>query len=278
MRPSVPILRLPDAHGLDTPKYADGVGTTLSLQAAISVPLKLDVGESALVPTGFAFTLPLGREAQVRSHRELSETTGLIVLNAPATIDSSYQEEVKVLLYNKGENAFIVRRGQEIASLVFSPVLRVRWDEVNPPQEKEPEKPDTTPILAQSEDETLTPAVVKEALKQAEKATQPEKTSAQAGEGAPAQIPVQPAVQTVPQAHVVKQEQQAVPTAGVAPQTASQTQTVAQGATQSATQTQTAVQRATQGTSQIQAQTVHPAGQTAPSVPPVKPPHVPVEG
>lgn len=171
MRPSVPILRLPDAHGLDVPRYADGVGTTLALQAAISVPLKLDVGQSALIPTGFAFTIPLGMEAQVRSHKELSETTGLIVLNAPVTIDSSNQNEIKVLLYNKGENSYIVRRGQEIASLVFSPVLRVKWDEVNPPQEKGVNEQDVTLDFAQSKDDGLTSSVVKEALKQVEKNT-----------------------------------------------------------------------------------------------------------
>ena len=263
MRPSVPILRLPDAHGLEVPKYADGVGTTLTLQAAISVPLKLDVGESALVPTGFAFTVPLGMEAQVRSHRELSETTGLIVLNAPATIDSSNQEEVKVLLYNKGENAFIVRRGQNIASLVFSPVLRVKWDEVNPIVEKETEKQDTTPILAQSGDENLTSAVVKEALKQVSQ--QQENPSVQPVNQTTSQVPVQSVGQTAGQTQTVRQVQ----TIGQGP---------SQVAIQSKTSSQTPIQGAGQNVvSQTQSQSVATSGQTTSSVsvPPVKPPPVP---
>lgn len=176
MRPTVPILRLPDAHGLALPKYADGVGTTLTLVAAISTPVKLDVGQSALIPTGFAFTVPLGMEGQVRSLRELSEKTGIIVLNAPSTIDSSNQNEVKVLLYNKGDNAFLIRRGQPIACLVFSPVLRVKWNEVNPIDsqeeivltEKEHLSKPTDEISSEektSQEETLTPEMVKQALK-----------------------------------------------------------------------------------------------------------------
>ena len=175
MRPSVSILRLPDAHGLSLPKYADGVGTTLTLVAAVSVPVKLDVGQRVLIPTGFAFTVPLGMEAQVRSLRELSEKTGLIVLNAPATIDSSNQNEVKVLLYNKGDNSFLIRRGQPIASLVFSPVLRVKWNEVNPPQEDQ-DSVSEEKALAQSEDEELTPEMVKEALKQMPKDAAPKES------------------------------------------------------------------------------------------------------
>ena len=79
---------------------------------------------------------------------------------------------MKVLLYNKGDNAFLIRRGQPIASLVFSPVLRVKWNEVNPIDsqeeivltEKEHLSKPTDEISSEektSQEETLTPEMAK---------------------------------------------------------------------------------------------------------------------
>ena len=64
--------------------------------------------------------IPAGYEGQVRSRSGLSYKNGIIVLNAPGTIDSDYRGEVKVLLINLSNDDFTVHNGDRIAQMVFS--------------------------------------------------------------------------------------------------------------------------------------------------------------
>jgi len=81
-----------------------------------------------LVPTGFSIALPDGYEAQVRPRSGLALAHGIVLPNAPGTIDSDYRGEVKVILWNAGEKAFAIRRGDRIAQLVIAPVARAEWE------------------------------------------------------------------------------------------------------------------------------------------------------
>lgn len=92
--------------------------------------LLLGPGERALVPTGFAVAIPRGHEAQVRPRSGLALRHGLVLPNAPGTIDSDYRGEVKVIVWNLGDQPFAVRRGDRIAQLVVSPVAEAEWEEV----------------------------------------------------------------------------------------------------------------------------------------------------
>lgn len=149
MLPKIPILRLPDSLDIPLPKYQDGIGTTMTLAAAISNPIKIAPGDFATVPTGFRCALPLGIEAQIRSLVHFSEAMPIIVLNAPVTIDASNHHPISVTLKNMGHNSVLIRRGQPIATLVFSPVLRILWDEI-----KQPEKPKPEPHVLVTDEET----------------------------------------------------------------------------------------------------------------------------
>src|SRR6185369_17265965 len=85
----------------------------------------------AMVPTGLAFAVPLGFEAQVRPRSGLAAKAGVTCLNTPGTIDSDYRGEVKVILINLGEEDFTIRRGDRIAQLVIAPVIQAAWREVD---------------------------------------------------------------------------------------------------------------------------------------------------
>ena len=87
-------------------------------------------GGRALVPCGFAMALPAGYEGQVRPRSGLAAHYGVTVLNAPGTIDADYRGEVKVLLANFGEQAFIIRRGDRIAQLIIAPVVSFAFEAV----------------------------------------------------------------------------------------------------------------------------------------------------
>jgi len=121
---TVRIKRLPHGADLPLPAYATDGAAGLDLRAAIEVPLELKPGARALVPTGLVFELPGGHEGQVRPRSGLAARHGVTVLNTPGTIDSDYRGEVKVILVNLGETAFVVEPGTRIAQMVVAPVTR----------------------------------------------------------------------------------------------------------------------------------------------------------
>ena len=51
------------------------------------------------------------------------------MLNSPGTIDADYRGEVKVLLINHGQEAFIINDGERIAQMVVARHERVEWNQ-----------------------------------------------------------------------------------------------------------------------------------------------------
>lgn len=123
--------RLGNGGGLDLPRYETPGSAGADIQAAVDDDLALAPGARALIPAGFALTLPPGYEAQVRPRSGLAVKHGLTVLNAPGTIDSDYRGEVKVPLINLGQETFIVQRGMRIAQMVIAPVVQPAFHEVD---------------------------------------------------------------------------------------------------------------------------------------------------
>jgi len=132
MRPVVDIARLPHNADLPLPAYETAGAAGMDLRAAVSgdEALVLSPGTRAAVPTGLAFALPGGFEAQVRPRSGLALKAGVTVANAPGTIDADYRGELKVLLINLGAEDFVIRRGDRIAQLVIAPVVQASWCEV----------------------------------------------------------------------------------------------------------------------------------------------------
>ena len=83
----------------------------------IAEPLK-----RVLIPTGLHFQIPIGFELQVRPRSGLALKNGITVLNTPGTVDSGYRGEIKVILYNTGDESFTIKNGDRIAQGVITPV------------------------------------------------------------------------------------------------------------------------------------------------------------
>jgi dUTP pyrophosphatase len=132
VKPVVDILRLAHNPDLPLPAYETAGAAGMDLRAAVpeDEALVLRPGARAAVPTGLAFALPDGFEAQVRPRSGLALKAGVTVANAPGTIDADYRGELKVLLVNLGEEDFVIRRGDRIAQLVIAPVVQAAWREV----------------------------------------------------------------------------------------------------------------------------------------------------
>jgi dUTP pyrophosphatase len=82
-------------------------------------------GKHAIVRTGIKVQLPDGYEMQIRSRSGLAAKNGIMVLNSPGTVDSDYQGEVCVILYNAGSDLFWVEPGSRIAQAVINKLPEV---------------------------------------------------------------------------------------------------------------------------------------------------------
>lgn len=125
----VMVRRLPHFEGLTLPAYATDGAAGMDVLAAEDVILQ--PGERWPVATGLAVAIPPGYEMQVRPRSGLALKHGISVPNSPGTIDSDYRGELKVILINHGQAPFEVRRGDRIAQLVVSPVVRASWLKVD---------------------------------------------------------------------------------------------------------------------------------------------------
>lgn len=73
-----------------------------------------------MIKTGLYMEIPEGIELQIRSRSGLANKNNVFVLNSPGTVDSSYRGEICVLLYNLGDTAFVIEKGDRIAQGVFA--------------------------------------------------------------------------------------------------------------------------------------------------------------
>ncbi len=89
--------------------------------------LSLDPGVIALVPLGFRAQLPDGFEAQVRLRSSIAFKKGLVLPNAPGTIDADYPDEWLVMLKNASSEAAVIEHGERIAQIVLNRFEVMPW-------------------------------------------------------------------------------------------------------------------------------------------------------
>lgn len=130
-RVEVHIQREPGCEDLPLPEYASEHASGVDLRAAVEAPVELAPAERALIPTGIRIAMPPGVEAQVRPRSGLAVRHGISMVNAPGTIDADYRGELKVIVINLGQEAYTISRGDKIAQLVFAPVLKAVWRQVD---------------------------------------------------------------------------------------------------------------------------------------------------
>jgi len=120
-------VRILDARLHDTPPvYGTPGAAGLDLRACIDAPLTLAPGETVLVPSGIAIHLAdPGLAAMILPRSGLGHKHGIVLGNLVGLIDSDYQGEIKVSLWNRSETPFEINPLERIAQLVVFPVLQV---------------------------------------------------------------------------------------------------------------------------------------------------------
>lgn len=108
------------------PRYASAGAAGLDLRACLDAPLTLQPGDSQLVRSGLAIHLgDRGLAAVVLPRSGLGAKHGIVLGNLVGLIDSDYQGEVMVSVWNRGKAAFTLEPLERIAQLVVVPVVQV---------------------------------------------------------------------------------------------------------------------------------------------------------
>ena len=113
------------------PSYKTDGASGMDLMAYIAKSIELKPGESCLVPTGLSVAFPKEYEIQIRPRSGLAAKSNISVLNTPGTIDSDYRGEIKVIIYNHGNENFSINNGDRIAQMVLVPILKMEFEEVD---------------------------------------------------------------------------------------------------------------------------------------------------
>lgn len=92
--------------------------------------LWLRPGGRILILTDIYVDVPTGYEFQVRARSGLAINSGIMMVNGIGTIDKDYKGNIGIILYNGGDNTFIIKPGDRIAQLVLCKVEKVEWNEV----------------------------------------------------------------------------------------------------------------------------------------------------
>lgn len=113
------------------PHYATPGSAGLDLRACLAAPLSLQPGQTTLVPTGMAIHLAdPGLAAMILPRSGLGHKHGIVLGNLVGLIDSDYQGELMVSVWNRGSDSFTLNPLDRIAQLVIVPVLQVGFNVV----------------------------------------------------------------------------------------------------------------------------------------------------
>ena len=113
------------------PRYGTAGAAGLDIRACLAAPLTLAPGGSQLVPSGIAIHIgDPGFAAIILPRSGLGAKHGIVLGNLVGLIDSDYQGQVFVSVWNRGQAAFTIQPMDRIAQLVVVPVQQVEFNVV----------------------------------------------------------------------------------------------------------------------------------------------------
>ena len=114
------------------PEYATVGSAGMDLRACLDAPINLEPGETKLVPTGLAMHIADPNYcATILPRSGLGHKHGVVLGNLVGLIDSDYQGELMVSMWNRGHQMFVVNPGERIAQLVILPVVQAQFELVD---------------------------------------------------------------------------------------------------------------------------------------------------
>jgi len=119
-------------QSIPMPTYATEGSAGLDLRACLEEALTIEPGETHLIPTGMAIHLDdPGLAAMLLPRSGLGHKHGIVLGNLVGLIDSDYQGQLMVSVWNRGNTTFTVEIGERIAQMVIVPVIQPEFKIVN---------------------------------------------------------------------------------------------------------------------------------------------------
>lgn len=116
-------------HDYPLPHYATAGSAGMDLRALLDAPLTLEPGDSQLVRTGLAIHIGNPALAGVVLPRSgLGHKHGIVLGNLVGLIDSDYQGELMISVWNRGQDTFILEPGERLAQYVLVPVVQAELE------------------------------------------------------------------------------------------------------------------------------------------------------
>ena len=116
---------------VELPTYKTEGASGMDLMAFIDEPIIIRPKTSCLVPTGLSVAFSSDFEIQIRPRSGLAAKNNISVLNTPGTIDSDYRGELKVILFNHGNEDFLINNKDRIAQMILTPVIKMDLEETD---------------------------------------------------------------------------------------------------------------------------------------------------
>ena len=116
---------------VELPSYKTSGASGMDLMASLSSSLTIKPKTSHLVPTGLSIAFSENYEIQIRPRSGLAAKNNISVLNSPGTIDSDYRGEIKVIIYNHGNEEFVINNKDRIAQMILTPIVKMDLEEAD---------------------------------------------------------------------------------------------------------------------------------------------------
>lgn len=114
------------------PAYVTDGSAGVDLRACIDETITIVPGQTELIPTGIAIHMQdKNLAATILPRSGLGHKHGIVLGNLVGLIDSDYQGQLFISVWNRGETTFQIESGDRIAQLVFLPVVQAQFEVVS---------------------------------------------------------------------------------------------------------------------------------------------------
>jgi len=113
------------------PSYATAGSAGLDLRACLDEAIDIEPGQTVLVKTGMAIYInDVNFAGLILPRSGLGHKHGIVLGNLVGLIDSDYQGELMVSVWNRGQTAFRLEPGERLAQYVLVPVVQAEFEQV----------------------------------------------------------------------------------------------------------------------------------------------------
>lgn len=120
------------------PSYATSGSAGLDLRACLDEAMLVKANQTVLIPTGLAMHIADPNLAAVILPRSgLGHKHGVVLGNLVGLIDSDYQGQLMISVWNRSQQDFVIEPGERVAQLVLVPVVQAEFNIVDNFQQTE---------------------------------------------------------------------------------------------------------------------------------------------